>query len=136
MKQIFHPEIWLVERREFNPGQWLDLPVERKLFAPESINNSTTRLQHEVEVVLRRIEVFQIDLTCTYEDWLKMGFAFADEFGEMGRSYFHRLSRFNSNYNFPECDLQFTKCIKGKKTGITIKTFFAAAKEAGINVRV
>ena len=136
MKQIFNPEIWQVERRKFNPEQWLDQPAERKPYTPSTMHKTATRLQNETEIVLRRIEAFQIDLTCTYEDWLKMGFAFADEFGEMGRNYFHRISRFNSNYNFPECDLQFTKCIKGKKTGITIKTFFAAAKEAGINVRV
>ena len=136
MKQIFNPEIWLVERRKFNPEQWLDQSAERKQFAPATMNKTATTLQHEVEVVLRRIEFHQIDLTCTYEDWLKMGFAFTAGFGEMGRNYFHRISRFNSNYNYSECDLQFTRCLNRKKLGITIKTFFAAAKEAGINLRV
>ena len=136
MKQIFNPEIWLVERRKFNPEQWLDQSAERKQFTPTTLNKTATTLQYEVEVVLRRIETFQIDLTCTYEDWIKMGFAFASGFGEMGRNFFHRISRFNSNYNYSECDLQFTRCVNRKKLGITIKTFFAAAKEAGINVRV
>ena len=136
MKQIFNPEIWLVERRKFNPKQWLNQPAEKKQFTPVPVSKSTTKLQHEVEIVLRRIEAFQIDLTVAYEDWVKLAFAFAAEFNEMGRDYFHRISRYNSNYKVSECDLQFTKCLKGKKSGITIRTFFAVAKQAGINVRV
>ena len=71
MKQIFNPEIWLVERREFCVEQWLDQQTERKQFASAPMHKTTTSLQYEVGVVLRRIEVLQIDLTCTYEDLIR-----------------------------------------------------------------
>jgi hypothetical protein len=100
------------------------------------MSKTATRQQHEVEVVLRRIEAFGIDLTCTYEDWLKMGFALVDGFGEAGREYFHRVSSLNPGYQLAECDRQFTKCLQAKKTGITLRTFFAAANDAGINVKI
>ena len=134
MDRFFPADIWLVKRSRFDLEKWLPQPETRKQLFQKP--KTETRLQHEVEVVLRRIENFNIDLTCSYEDWLKMGFAFADELGEEGREYFHRVSRFNHGYHPTECDRQFDKCLQGKKTGITIRTFFAAAKDAGINIKV
>lgn len=133
----FPGEIYLVERLKFNPGKWLNKPkavVKNNITTP--LDKSLTRIQYHVEVVLRRIENHNLDLTCNYQDWLVLGFALANEFGESGRNYFHRVSRFYSGYNFAACDRQFDRCLQGKKSGVTIKSFFAAAKEAGINVRV
>jgi hypothetical protein len=134
--RLFPAEIYTMRRQKFNPELWLQEPAKTKAAAPVPISKTATRQQHEVEVVLRRIEAFAIDLTCNYEDWLKMGFALADGFSEAGREYFHRVSRFNSGYQVAECDRQFTKCLQAKKTGITLRTFFAAAMDAGINVKI
>jgi hypothetical protein len=134
MDRFFPADIWLVSRTRFDVEKWLPQPEPRQqTFAKPK---TETRLQHEVEVVLRRVEAFGIDLTCNYEDWLKLGFSLADGFSESGREYFHRISRFNAGYQVTECDRQFTKCLQGKRTGITIKTFFAAAKDAGINIKI
>jgi hypothetical protein len=100
------------------------------------MDKNLTRIQYHVEVILRRIENYRIDLTCSYEDWIRLAFAFVDEFGETGRSYFHRLSRFYPGYDPAKCDEQYYKCLKGGKSGVSIKTFFAAARDAGINIRV
>ena len=134
--RLFPAEVYTTRRQKFNPAQWLQEPAKTKTAAPVPISKTATRQQHEVEVVLRRIEAFGIDLTCNYEDWLKLGFSLVDGFGEAGREYFHRASRFNVGYNAAECDRQFTKCLQAKKTGITLRTFFAAANDAGINIRV
>jgi len=134
MKSQFNPEIWLVERKPFNPEQWLT-QAEQKQHRNFAKPKTETGIQHEVEIVLRRVEAHRLDLTYTYQDWVKMGFAFVSEFGEIGRSYFHRVSFFNSGYDVAECNRQFDKCLKGHKTGITIKTFFAAAYDAGVNVK-
>jgi hypothetical protein len=132
----FNPEIWLVKREPFNPAQWLYKPAIKKQPGQFSRQKTTTCIQQEVEIVVRRIEAHQIDLTMGYEDWLKQGFALASEFGEMGRDYFQRISRFNGGYDMAKCNRQFDKCLNGRKSGITIKTFFAAAYNAGVNVRV
>ena len=60
----------------------------------------------------------------------------SDALGENGRDYFHRISRFYPGYTENECDSQYDKCLRAHGTGITIKTFFHAAKDAGISVSV
>lgn len=136
MKQIFNPEIWLSERKPFNPEQWLTSPSAKKSGKPPIKYYTGLSKFEEVDIVLRRIEFYSRDITGTYEDWIKLGFAFASEFGEAGRNYFHRISHFYSGYNWAECNRQFNNCLKGKKTGTTIKTFYAFARDAGINIKV
>ena len=97
---------------------------------------SASHLQYEVDVLPGGIENLCIDLTTNYEDWLKPAFAFSDEFGRAGRDYFHRVSRFYCGYDPAECDRQLNKCLRSKRSGISIKSFFAAAKDAGVNIRV
>ena len=136
MKQQFNPEIWLVERKKFDPAKWLDHPKTPVKIVRPSEYKSASQLQYEVDVVLNRIEGFRIDLTTDYRDWLKLGFAFSDEFGETGREYFHRVSRFYCGYDPAECDRQFDRCLRSKRSGISIKSFFAAARDAGVDIRV
>lgn len=136
MNKLFPPEVYTREWKKFNPAKWLEKPEGRRNFEPVPLANSLTKIQYHVEVILRRIENYQIDLTMSYEDWLRLGFSFANEFGEAGRNYFHRVSRFYYDYEPTRTDHQFDKCLQGKKTGITIKSFFQAAKDAGINIKV
>ena len=131
----FNPEIWF-ERKKFHPGDWLTNHRQRNQAAPVPGPKSQTRMQYEVETVLQRIESHRLDLTCNYADWLKLGFAFADEFRETGRDYFHRVSKFFPGYNPAECDRQYDKCLKRAKSGVSIKSFFAAARDAGVDIRV
>jgi hypothetical protein len=138
MKLRFEVEIWLFERRKFNPDKWLKKQKPQKQVQEPATDEmkGPVRIQHEVEVITRRIENSRLDLTCSYTDWLKLGFAFADEFGPAGRSYFHRISKFHPEYDPNKCDEQFEKCLKRGKSGVTIKSFFQAARDAGVNVRV
>ena len=134
MKQQFNPEIWIVKRQRFNPGQWINRPSVKKAIVP-TFNGNFSKYD-EVELILSRVEYARIDLTLNYGDWLKMGFAFASEFGEYGRGFFHRVSMFYNGYDISICNHQFDKCLKGRKSGVTIKSFFAAAHNAGVNVKV
>jgi hypothetical protein len=92
-------------------------------------------VSQDVEEIILQVEASQADITLNYDNWLKIGFAFTDEFGELGRSLFHRISLFNSNYNKVDCNRQYDKCLKEGKNGITIKTFFYLAKEFGFNIK-
>ncbi|KOH47063.1 PriCT-2 domain-containing protein [Sunxiuqinia dokdonensis] len=137
MKANFDLEIWLTNRRPFNPEDWLEKPKQRKLRPrqTQTIKNETG-IQHDIEVVVRRIEAHQLDLTMNYQDWLIVGFALADGLGETGRDYYHRLSRFHPSYNQADCDRQYSKCLQGRRSGVSIKTFFYLAQSAGINIKV
>ncbi|MBK6285717.1 MAG: PriCT-2 domain-containing protein [Draconibacterium sp.] len=88
----------------------------------------------QTESIIQQIESQQIDITTAYSDWRNIGFAFADEFGETGREYFHRISRFYPDYSATDCDKQFDNCLKAKGQGVSLKTFFFHAKQAGINI--
>jgi hypothetical protein len=136
MDRYWPGEIFTIERKKFYPGKWLEKPKQTYKTTQTPMDKNLTRIKYHVEVILRRIENYRIDLTCSYEDWIRLGFAFADEFGETGRSYFHRVSKFYQTYNPLETDQQYDLCLKSNRTGVTIKTFFAAARDAGVNIRV
>ena len=104
-------------KQKFNPKDWLP-----------SDNRS------DIELVISRIEATHTDMTGSYADWRNIGFALADEFAEGGRDYFHRISKFYSKYSHTDCNRQFDQCLKAKGHGITIKTVFHLAKQAGIEI--
>lgn len=121
-----------MDRKTFNPSDWLqkkepvkEIPTQTKL---------TTAEVSEIEYVIQQIEKSKIDIAPAYVDWRNIGFAFADSCSEEGRSYFHRVSCFYPNYNKAECDKQFDNCMKAKGKGITLKSFFHYAKQAGVSI--
>jgi len=123
-------------KKKFNPKDWL--PTNEASLEPQPSNhpaNQPSNISDDIELVVSRIEAACIDITGSYADWLNIGFALADEFGESGRSYYQRISRFYSGYSMTDCNKQFDQCIKAKGHGITIKTVFHLAKQAGIDLR-
>jgi hypothetical protein len=121
-KKIFNPEEWL-QKPEIAPTNALDI---------EPFNNSAKAA--EIEQFITNLEERRIDLTDAYSKWRDIGFALASELGEEGRDYFHRISTFYPEYNYKDCDHQYSACLKSKGTGITLKTLFYHLKNAGINI--
>lgn len=124
-------------KKEFNPQEWLQdnntTTNEIKFTTADKPSNATQK-QIEVEEIISRIESKNIDISTAYSDWRDIGFAFATEFAEAGRDYFHRISKFYPDYLSSHCDEQFDKCLKARGTGVTLKTFFHKAKSAGVNI--
>ena len=52
----------------------------------------------------------------------------------MGRDYFHRISKFNSSYDYKECDAQYNNCLKAKGTGVTMATIYYLAQQNNIKI--
>lgn len=122
-------------KNKFNPQDWLNnqsLPPNNidpiVNYQPSSVNSN------DIENVVSRIEASAIDIAPTYADWRDLGFALADALGENGRGYYQRLSRFYPYYAAAETDKQFSACLKAHGHGITIKTLFHLAKQAGISI--
>ena len=86
-----------------------------------------------VEAIIKQIEGNGTDITGSYGEWLRVGFAFAHEFREHGREYFHRVSRFYPAYNQEETDRQFTRCLReyNRDNPTTIASFFSTAGDYG-----
>ena len=115
---------------KFNPEEWLTQEP-----APSTRNYTPNPdSQDDIELITQRIESAGVDITAGYDNWRDIGFALSSELGESGRDIYHRVSRFNSTYTEAECDAQYDKCLRAHGTGITIKTFFQKAKEAGVSL--
>ena len=124
MKKKFEAKDWLRKEQE--------KPVEKAPVA-RVVNNDP---YDDIEVVTRRIEDAGVDITVGYAAWRDVGFALSDALGEAGRQYYHRVSCLNPDYNQQECDKQYDKCLKAHGTGVTVKTFFQLAKDAGVSVSI
>lgn len=120
----------------FNPYEWLPITSQQQGYRVIRESSCSTINETEIDEIVSRIENLRLDITRNYKDWLSIGFALVSELGEYGREYFHRVSRFHPDYNIYSCNIQFDKCIRSPKGGISIKTFFYLAKSAGINIRI
>ena len=134
-----------MSKKTFNPTDWAKAnKAESKAIAKnkpvQSINSAPPlgggSQGSDIETITQRIESTSVDIAPNYADWRDLGFALADELGESGRSYYHRLSRFYQDYNSTEADKQFDACLKAHGHGVSIKTFYHLAKAAGVNVGI
>ena len=104
-------------------------------FVAHETESKPGSVSHEIEQVIQQLELSQTDITAAYSDWRNIGFAFADAFAENGRDLFHRVSRFHPGYSAADCNTQYDNCLKANGHGITLKTFFYLAKQAGITLK-
>jgi hypothetical protein len=121
-----------MERKIFNPLEWINKSPQQTIPEPEQHNQTDSF--NQVVRIIQQIEEKQIDIATAYSDWRNIGFALADEFGEDGRDLFHRISFFYADYSAVECNRQFDNCLKAKGQGISLKTFFYHAKNAGVPI--
>lgn len=131
MKKVFNPLEWK-EKKDSHGGP-SEPPITSHISAHSPyLTHKTYSVEEEVEALTSAVESASVDIAPSYSDWLDLAFALSDALGEGGRSYFHRLSRFYPSYDEREADKQFTSCLRSKGSGITIKTLFHLAKQAGI----
>jgi hypothetical protein len=125
-----------MNKKEFNINTWLPKAGNDALpsVSDKSTSKPNSSPQNDVEEIILLIESQHIDITSTYADWRNIGFALSEEFGDTGRAYFHRVSKFHPEYNPTEYDKQFDNCLKATGQGVTIKTFFHLAQSAGISL--
>lgn len=92
-------------------------------------------VKNDFDSIINEINSKDIDLTEKYEDWLKIGFAFANEFGESGRDYFHAISQHSHKYDPIKCNEKYDNCLKTNTGKINIASFYYLAKEHGIETQ-
>ncbi|MGB0891585.1 MAG: DUF3987 domain-containing protein [Flavobacteriaceae bacterium] len=121
--------------KKFQPKEWLNKPI--KEITTTSSKTATSVVEptsNKIESYINEIERNGIDITVNYTNWRNIGFAIAEEYGESGRQYFHRISKFHSSYDSKDCDEQYTKCINAKGHGISIATLYHHIHKAGIRI--
>lgn len=136
----YDPDIYINPDADVVPESLLSeySPVEVKKPINKNIpyTGPVTDKLTDVEHCISQIEARKIDIAPIYEDWCKVGFALADEFGETGRDLFHRVSCYYPGYDYQAADTQYTKCLNGKGAGkVKIATFFGLCKRSGIDTK-
>lgn len=100
--------------------------------APKLVKFDKPKQNNILTQILEIIDEDGTDITDSYSDWVAIGYALANEFGEHGEENFHRLSKYYPKYTRVESSKQFKECLKsnlrlGKK--YNLGTIFRIAKE-------
>lgn len=103
-------------------------PIRTAEFSPDNGGNIIGQVAQCCKVVAER----NIDITSTYDNWIKVEFALAS-LGENGREFFHLCSSQNEKYDRHETDRKFDSLQRGNG-GITIATFFKICKDYGVSL--
>lgn len=85
-----------------------------------------------VETLVSKLEMHHIDITDSYNDWYRIGFALANLPNPIGRQMFHRVSAICKKYNPQECDKKFDTLQRPEKIGLG--TFFHICEDYGITL--
>lgn len=102
--------------KDFDIEKWLnweDATAASPL--PSDSRSETEKVEELVDALTQR----GICITEDYNDWIKVGFALADSFGEGGRALFHRLSSLSSKYDHAQCDKKYENCLRSSSPGRT-----------------
>jgi hypothetical protein len=113
--------------------------VEYKSEKVPKINSATIRgsrinekkTHSKVMRVVHKLNNSSTDITKNYQQWLEIGCALANEFGEEGRDIFHLVSQNHPAYSSDACDSLFTNCLEGRYN-YGIGTFFYWAEHSEI----
>jgi len=87
--------------------------------------------QSKFELVLSRINQ---DITSNYEDWIKIGFAIASEYGEAGLDYFKQISQYHPDYDEYKTERKYRSLLSDRANGITISSFYYLCQLNGIDI--
>ena len=123
----YDPDLYLNENSQL-------CPVKPETKKPKPINTNYVFQQNDFTNIINQITSSKIDLTSDYTNWIKIGFALVNKFGEDGRNYFHAISQYNETYNFEKADKKFTHLLKTSSNKITIGHIYYLAKQRGLNI--
>lgn len=113
----------------FNPDAVAYKIPSQKKVKYKAVNASKSDIE-KVENVVKLIEENSIDITSDYEDWYRIAGSLYNAFGDNGRQYFHRISKYYPDYKYKKADRKFDGCRNMKN--VSLSTFFHIATKHGI----
>ena len=125
-------------KKKFNPGDFLqkEKTTTQPIQAPKATFIPMDDVAADIQSLVEQVEASAIDITAGYERWRNIGFALVEALGEDGRDFFHRLSRFNADYDHAEADRQYSACLRSRNeaNNITPRSLFYIAQQYGITI--
>ena len=91
---------------------------------------------NELDSIVRAVRESGASIAESYEDYLNLSFALADELGESGRTYFHSLASASTKYSPDQADRQYNTALRREPGSrrVTIGTFYHMVKQAGVTL--
>lgn len=118
----------------YTPSKKEKVPESNKKLVATPIRHSQNE-NEVIESLIIELKANKIDITASYENWIKIGFALCSAFGEGGRGYYHSISENYPNYKFQETEKQFTGLLKNNNGKTKIGTLLFIAKEHGVTIK-
>ncbi len=127
----FDPELYL----NYGADKWTTYIEKDKQIVEKNFDNVVFS-ENDIEYIFSQIKERHLNIAPDYYSWIRIGFAFANKYGESGRSYFEFISSFYTGKQKTDPNKQFDICLKSdsKRSGITIKSFFHYAKLSGCDI--
>jgi hypothetical protein len=116
-----------------NPKSKVFKEYPKKEAKKELYQRTQINYLHTDDKFKRVMQKINTDITGDYNQWIRIGFAIASQYGDSGLDYFHYVSKFSNSYVPLLTDKQYKFCCRGKN-GVTISTFYYYCKQAGIEI--
>jgi hypothetical protein len=116
-----------------NAGSKLFKEYPKKENKTETYQRTKIDYLHTNDRFDRVMKQINSDITGDYNQWVRIGFAIASQFGDAGEDYFHHISSFSPQYNRAQCAKQYKFCNRNKQ-GVSISTFYYYAKINGCKI--
>jgi len=135
----YDPEIFCNPSAEafeevFNPPAAAPRKCHSTLNIPGNKSSPADDPHEVIESIITSLERQKIDITSSYHDWIKIGFALCSTFGEGGRDYFHRISSRYPGYSKKETDAKYTELLSRNDGSTKLGSIVFLAQQAGIKV--
>lgn len=135
----YDPDLYCNPRSNVFEEMFVEKTYQRKATqGPEFVHEVKGSYADESIDVLERLiaalEERHIDITSSYKDWVKIGFALCTTFGEQGRGYFHRIGRMYPRYTQEETDDRYSKLLATNNGRTKMGSIIYLAKEAGVSI--
>jgi hypothetical protein len=136
----YDPDIYCNPFSNVFEETYFEKPYQRKTEqGSESVQEAKSRFADEskdvVERLIASLEERHIDITSSYKDWVKIGFALCTTFGEPGRGYFHRIGRMYPRYTQAETDDVYSNLLAKNNGKTKLGSIIFLAKEAGVMIK-
>ena len=99
------------------------------------IKKPSTKVQHsntDIDKLVKKIEASGVSIAPEYDQYKKLAIVFANELGENGRDYFHRVCLLDSKYNSKDCNKIFDDMLKRNYTDCTLGTLIYYMKHYNV----
>lgn len=95
------------------------------------MNNPTQNLEQLVDAIERT----GADIAPSYQEYMPLAFAIANDCGEAGRPLFHRICRLSGKYRHDDAEKMYTNAIGNGHGKNTLGTVWHLAEMAGVDVK-